>query len=401
MRADAMLDCLEFLDSDLIEAAAEPPKVRRKKHFGWQFRAIAATIAILFLIDIITFVYKSQSPDVHVENPIHPSFVIPPTQTPMPSTPAVSEPVADPVEPSGGVIYLMMDINPSFRFAVNGGIILESVAGNRDAEQILEKLELVGLPVESAVSLVMQTLINEGYLTVEDSVPMLLLSATENEASPQLLHEVLLTVNDSVLQNEKDCFVVTQQITDAEAAEQLAQQYNISPGKMQYVLKLLREETGLSEEEASALTLLELFDLDIEKRLIEPPYKVEDVEECGERVLFVGTTDSYIGYVPWEKIPPEEQQLLQELYSPEALEIMFGPRTWGTVPDVVGLSVQEAVALFYSQNLAPRLCYADNKDIRITKGYTDGTCYYQDIPPGTLLNSDASVQIYILLTEPE
>lgn len=396
-----MLDCLEFLDSDLIEAAAEPPKVRKKKLFGWQLRTIAATIAILFLIDIITFVYKSQSPDVHVENPFHPSFVIPPTQTPMPSTPAVSEPVTGPVEQPGEVIYLMMDINPSFRFAVNGGIILESVAGNLDAEQILEKLELVGLPVESAVSLVMQALIDEEYLAVEDSAPMLLLSATENEASPQLLHEVLLTVNDSVLKNGKECFVVTQQITDAQVAEQLAEQYNTSPSKMQYVLKLLREETGLSEEEASALTLIELFGMDIEKRLIEPPYKVGDIDEYGERVLYVGTTESYIGYVPWEKIPLEEQQLLQELYPPEALAILTGPRVWSTVPNVVGLSVDEAVALLYSRNLAPRIHYADNKDVRLTKGYTDGICYYQDILPGTRLNSDASISIYILLTEPE
>ena len=117
--------------------------------------------------------------------------------------------------------------------------------------------------------------------------------------------------------------------------------------------------------------------------------------------MYVGTTDSYISYVSWQKIPPEEQQLLQEMYPPEALEIMFGPQVWSTVPNVVGLSVQEAVALFYSQNLAPRLCYADNKDVRITEGYTDGTCYYQDISPGRLWNSQASIQIYILLTEPE
>lgn len=397
MRADEMLDCLEFLDSDLIEAAAQPPTARKKRHFGWQLRTIAATIAILFSVDLIAFVFKSRPSDVHLDHPSQPTFVTQPTEVPVPSNPVVSEPV----EQTGEVIYLMLDINPSFRFAVKDGTVLECVAGNQDAERILDQLELVDQPMESAVSLVMQALINEGYLTVEDSVPMLLLSATENEASAQLLHEVLLTVNDSVLQNEKNCFVVTQQITDAEAAEQLAQQYNTSLGKMQYVLKLLREETGLSEEEASALTLIELFDIDIEKRLIEPPYKVDDIDECGERALYVGTTDSYISYVSWGKIPPEEQQLLQEMYPPEALEIMFGPQVWSTVPNVVGLSVQEAVALFYSQNLAPRLCYADNKDVRITKGYTDGTCYYQDISPGRLWNSQASIQIYILLTEPE
>ncbi|MBQ3146723.1 MAG: PASTA domain-containing protein [Oscillospiraceae bacterium] len=397
MRADEMLDCLEFLDSDLIEAAAQPPTARKKSPFGWQLRTIAATIAILFSVDLIAFVFKSRPSDVHLDHPSQPTFVTQPTEVPVPSNPVVSEPV----EQTGEVIYLMLDINPSFRFAVKDGTVLECEAGNQDAERILDQLELVDQPMESAVSLVMQALINEGYMNVEDSAPILLLSATENEASAQLLHEVLLTVNDCVLQNEKNCFVVTQQITDAEAAEQLAQQYNTSLGKMQYVLKLLREETGLSEEEASALTLIELFDIDIEKRLIEPPYKVDDIDECGERALYVGTTDSYISYVSWQKIPPEEQQLLQEMYPPEALEIMFGPQVWSTVPNVVGLSVQEAVALFYSQNLAPRLCYADNKDVRITEGYTDGTCYYQDISPGRLWNSQASIQIYILLTEPE
>ena len=297
-----------------------------------------------------------------------------------------------------GVSYLIVDVNPSLRLAVENGLVVELLALNDDGERILTELSVTGLPVEAVMEQIVSELIAQGYLAAEGHAPVMLLSAEGVEGSQEMLFAAVNAAKETLTRQEVETFIVTQEVADDATVTMLAEQYGVSVGKMQYVLNLLREESDISLEEASAYTIMELFSMDIERRLIEPPYKVGDYDEYGEKVLFVGSVESYVGYVPWDELSEEYKAELASMYTPEALAILAMPRVWTTMPNVVGLSADEALQLLYSRNLAPMICYEDSADAR-AEGYTDGTCFAQAVPQGWRWNSDACVHIWILVSD--
>ena len=294
--------------------------------------------------------------------------------------------------------YLTLDVNPSVQFAVEAGLIVDCIALNDDGERILSDLQLAGIPVEEALTLVLAEMIEQGYLAEEEHAPVMLLSARGSADSQALLHTAVLAAKKTLTEKNVETFIVTQEIDNTKAVERLAKLYGVSVGKMQYVLDILEEQAEISLEEASSRSIIELFGMDIEKRLIDPPYKVGDYDEYGEKVLFVGSVESYVGYIPWEELSDEYKHELSQMYTPEALAILSQPRVWTTMPNVVGLSADDALALLYSRNIAPLICYEDNPNARAA-GFDDGACFKQDIPQGWRWNSDAAVHIWILVPE--
>lgn len=383
MKDHDLLKGLDCIDAALIEAADQIPEKRKKKVVIVWHAAAVAMVALIAFVVTIAGTWGTPGP-AYIHNP-----------TVTPSTPAQP---ADPQVPvtMDAATYLTLDVNPSVQFSIEDGLVTGCVALNDDGEYILADLDLAGITIEEALPLVIDEMIKQGYMAKTDHAPVMLLSAKGGK-SGELLYTAMTAAREELLKKEVETFIVTQQIHDSEA-EQLAKLYGVSVGKMQYVLDILERESGLSLEEASSKGIVELFSLDIEKRLIEPPYKVGDYDEYGEKVLFVGSVESYVGYVPWDELSEEYKNTLQELYTPEALEILAKPRIWTTVPNVVGMSADEALALLYSRNIAPKIHYEDSASAR-QAGYTDGTCFHQDIPQGWRWNSDAAIQISILIPE--
>lgn len=400
MKDNDLLKGLEFIDAELIEAADRIPEKRNKVvAIGWH----VATLGMAALIAIVmTIAYKwgaTGSGDIHIYNPEQPTVqqtVYPTAPTNIPTEPTQQTQPKGPITMDAAA-YLTLDVNPSVQFSIESGLVKDCVALNDDGEYIWADLRLVGMTIEEALPLVTDEMIEQGYMAKADHAPVMLLSAKGGAESGELLYTAITTAREELIKKEVETFIVTQQIEDAET-ERLAKLYGVSVGKMQYVLDILEKESGLSLEEASTKSIVELFSLDIEKRLIEPPYKVGDYDEYGEKITFVGTVESYVGYVPWDELSEEYKNTLREMYTPEALEILAKPRIWTTMPNVVGLSVDEALALLYSRNIAPKIHYEDNADAR-RAGYSDGTCFHQDIPQGWRWNSDASIQISILISE--
>lgn len=402
MNGNDFLDSMEYIDADLIRDADNPP-ARKTRVFKRSFLPVASCFAVLILL-VGFFAGRLSFPNSQEPAPI-PTAGKPtaPTDFPMepkPTSPApiVPEPTApmDVQELPAGVHYLIVDVNPSLRLTLENGLVVDHLALNDDGEEILTELSLTGLTLSEAMAQIVSELIAQGYLAAEGHAPVMLLSAQGSNGS-MLLFDAVHAAKETLTQQQVETFIVTQQVADDATVAMLAEQYDVSVGKMQYVLNLLQEETEISLEEASACTILELFSMDIEKRLIEPPYKVGEYDEYGEKVLFVGSVESYVGYVPWEELSEEYKAELASMYTPEALAILAMPRVWTTMPNVVGLPADEALQLLYSRNLAPMICYEDSPQAR-AEGYTDGTCFAQAVPQGWRWNSDACVHIWILVS---
>ena len=388
MKIHPLLEFLDTIDPKLIEEAEQtPPKASKKP----VIHLIAAMLAFAILTASAIVLFPPQTPS-------------PPTSdiqlgTSGSITPSTNS-AASPSEPANTVnySYLNLDINPSVQFTMDGQTVIGCIAINEDGANILTEVELNNLSLEEALPLVLEEMIAQGYLAKTDYAPILLLSARGADNAQEILHSAITATRNLLLEKEMSSFIIPQEIDHSEMVAQLAARYGISVGKMQYVLEVLGEEVELSPEEAASKSIIELFGMDIEKRLIAPPYSVGDYDEYGEKVLFVGTVEDYVGYIPWDLLADEYKKELSEMYTPEALAILSMPRVWTTVPNVVGLSADEALALMYSRSIAPDIHYMDNAAARAA-GFTDGTCFQQNIPQGMRWNSDAAVGICILISE--
>jgi len=376
MKGEEFLKAMSGVDEDLIEKAEEMP--RRA-----QWPKVLAAAACLVLV-VLTSVWLFGKPPV--------------SQTPTIQTPTTGENVQISTPAETTLCYLTMDVNPSIQFAVEDGKIVACIALNDDAEPILEDLQLEGLAVEEAVPLVLEALIEEGYLAGKDYAPVLLLAAHGGDAPVEVLEKATQATQESLVEQNVASFVVSQQVINPETVEKLAKQYGVSVGKMQYVLNVLGEENKAALGEYTGSTIIELFGMDIEKKLVEPQYKVGEYDEYGEKVLYVGYSESMNGYTPWEDLPEWQKEELYILYSPADIEIFKQPRQWVTVPNVVGMTEEEARELLNSRNIAVRVDYWDDPEYR-ELGYENGVCYRQDPVQGWRLNTDAPVFLTVMATK--
>lgn len=377
MKNDDFLKALSYVDEDMIEKADEVPQKA-------QWPKILAAAACLALV-VLTSVWLFGRPPV--------------TQTSVVQiTPAGESLQTDIPAHTNTLCYLTLDVNPSVQLTVEDGKVVACVALNDDAEPILEDLELEGLTVEEAVPLVLEALIQAGYLAAENYAPVLLLAAHGGDASVEVLEKATQATQESLVEQNVASFVVSQQVINPETVEKLAKQYGVSVGKMQYVLNLVGEENEEDLSKLTGSTIIELFGMDIEKKLVEPQYKVGEYDEYGEKVLYVGYSESMNGYTPWEDLEEWYKEELYILYSPADIEILKQPRQWVTVPNVVGMTEEEARELLNSRNIAVRVDYWDDPEYR-ELGYENGVCYRQDPVQGWRLNTDAPVFLTVMATK--
>lgn len=388
MKGEEILEQLEFVDLDLVQDAESIPVKAGRKYRKWVLAACISVVLAAALVPALLGIRQTsdakdaQGIQLNGQQTSGPSS----SQPPQASQPAEGR----------NLNFLTLDINPSLQLAVENGVVVEVLALNDDGERIFDGLSLTGMGVEDALPLVIDALIEQGYLAAAEHAPVMLLSARGAEGAQELLETATGITRGALEEKKVETYIVTQRIEDVHTVERLADQYGVPVGKMQYVLNILRQEADLTLEEASACTILELFGLDVERRLIEPAYKVGEYDEYGEMILWVGDVEDYLGYLPWEELSQEYKEELKQMYTPEALEILAMPRVWTTMPNVVGLPEHEALELLYSRKIAPCICYEYNADAWAA-GYTAGMCFQQDKPQGHRHNSDACVYIWILL----
>lgn len=296
MKDRDLLKGLEFIDAELIEAADRIPEKRNKVEvIGWYVAALgmAALIAI-----VMTIAYKwgaTGSGDIHIHNPERPTVqqpVYPTAPTNMHTEPTQQTQPKEPIS-MGAVSYLTLDVNPSIHFSVRNGVVTGFVAKNQDGEYLLHETNLAGMALQDAISLVVDRLIEQGYLESKQQTPVMLLSARGGEQANELLRTAVTAASNELTENQIASFIVTKEVNDPEA-EKLARTCDVSVGKMQYILDILKGGADLSLGEASVWSLVELFRIDVEDRTVEPAYKPGGYEDYAEKILFVSGHENYV-----------------------------------------------------------------------------------------------------------
>jgi hypothetical protein len=119
--------------------------------------------------------------------------------------------------------------------------------------------------------------------------------------------------------------------------------------------------------------------------------RTQELDEIGEPVdLLLPASDKPVAREDGIDLSdnPEYIAEMQKIYSPEDLERLFAPRKWVIIPNVVGMTKDEAIKTFQAVGLVGHVMYVD-------RAGEEGTCIAQDIAAGQRWNTDAAIILYI------
>lgn len=136
------------------------------------------------------------------------------------------------------VAYLSIDINPSIELGVNAFDKVVSAEGyNADGKTVLNGIDVYGTNVEEAVSTVITSAADNGFIESDGSTVVSLTSETDNiNISNNLKTEAETAVNKALKERGKMAVIYKDNVALAFHYE--ARELNITPGKLNLINKL-------------------------------------------------------------------------------------------------------------------------------------------------------------------
>ena len=149
-----------------------------------------------------------------------------------------------------------IDVNPSLRISLNRREkVLKAEALNPDGEIVLDK-KLQGESLESALSQVVDSLVEKGYLKEGQKEQAILVSVSgkNKKKAEKVKTEAAANVEDSIAQKQVSAVVYDQTIQVTKELEELAQSYQVSVGKASFIEQLVQENESLSQDVQASYT---------------------------------------------------------------------------------------------------------------------------------------------------
>lgn len=148
-----------------------------------------------------------------------------------------------------------IDVNPSLKFSLNRKErVVQVQALNEDGERLAGGASLKGKTVQAAVNQVVDSLVEQGYLKKDGKEHAVLVSVSGK--SPALAEQVKTAVTvdmeAALTQREVKAVVYDQVIQVTEELEELAEAYQVSLGKAEFIGQLVQENVSLSQNQQEA-----------------------------------------------------------------------------------------------------------------------------------------------------
>ena len=172
--------------------------------------------------------------------------------------------------------YVTVDINPSVELIVSPKEkVVYANPLNEDAEVLLVELDLVGMDLEDAVDLIIETSIELGYITVEEDVETLVSVSTINpdEAIQERIHNRVKEHINNAFENKGMLGKAKDKTFEQEFLNE-ANTYGVEPGFLFLAKEAVELSDGLLLEDALLLTRAELLEI------------VKTAREAGKDVAF-------------------------------------------------------------------------------------------------------------------
>ena len=154
---------------------------------------------------------------------------------------------------------IMLDVNPSISIKVNAKErVLEVSPMNDDAEVILDGMDLKGTELSVAVNAIIGAMLRNGYLSDIQNSILVTVENTDAEKSNNLKQQIISIINSACGEEDLDAAVLTQNMTEDNDLEKLANEYSISCGKAALIQKLIGKDASLTFEELAPLSVNEI-----------------------------------------------------------------------------------------------------------------------------------------------
>lgn len=136
------------------------------------------------------------------------------------------------------VSYLSLDINPSVELGVNGfGNVVSATAYNNDGRAILAGQDVKGSSVKEAVSKLVQSAAQKGFVADDGSTVIAVTSETDNGSTAAHLEDAAAQGADDAVKAEGDTASVQKENVALERRDE-ARKLGITPGKLNLIEKL-------------------------------------------------------------------------------------------------------------------------------------------------------------------
>jgi len=190
----------------------------------------------------------------------------------------------DPPKPAA---YVSIDINPSVELGLDAdGMVLQASGRNEDAVELLEGLQLVGLPLEAAVGQVMEAA-EAKLLSGKQEADIVITSVVVDEAAKIEEAELQARVRqevDRVIREHHPEAVESFQVTVWSAPKEVleeAEAAGLSAGKMTFLLKAQANGVDVTAEELQQSSIRDVAKRYEEKKLLDadPSWTKEAIKD--------------------------------------------------------------------------------------------------------------------------
>lgn len=173
-----------------------------------------------------------------------------------------------------------IDVNPSFEITSNKKDRVLQVEGlNAEAADLLKGRNYKGWEVNEAVEALLITLDDGRYLDAERNTILLSVSSKDTRKAERMRNELDQWISQVLSDAGIRPVVVRQERSEDEQLAQKAVQYQISPGKMQLVEALTRQEPSLQEETLAQAPVEELYRILRQQEKAVPDWLEVDEED--------------------------------------------------------------------------------------------------------------------------
>lgn len=160
--------------------------------------------------------------------------------------------------------HIYLDVNPSVELQLNSdNKVVSCVAGNTDAEKILEGINLSGTDMNTAISAIIGSMYVNGYLTTDSNSILVSVDSSSEARGEELLVKVTEKINKVFEKTQMDCSIIAQNVAPDEALRERAKENGISVGKMHLIDKMIDKIDSFKEDDRQSLSNMSIKELNL------------------------------------------------------------------------------------------------------------------------------------------
>lgn len=146
-----------------------------------------------------------------------------------------------------------IDVNPSVELKINQKEkVLEVIANNEDGKKIISDMDLKGSDINVAVNALIGSMVKNGYITELANSILISVENNDNAKAETLRQEILNQIN------MENISIISQTVNEEKELTDLANQYNISLGKVKIIKQIMANNNLLTFDQLADLSINEL-----------------------------------------------------------------------------------------------------------------------------------------------